>query len=192
MILGLIASGITFFGKYFIVDIWAGKGYDNAYFVALLLIIPASIALIQNLGIEIQRAENKHQFRSIVYSVMAIINLGLSIILCQKFGAVGSAIGTAISLIIANGFVMNFYYNRRYNIDIPFFWKNIMQLSVGLAIPIIIGVILTKVIAIDTVAKFIIGVLIYTVVYCSSMWFLALNTYEKELIGKPIKKLIRR
>lgn len=192
LILGLIASGITFFGKYFIVDIWAGKGYDNAYFVALLLIIPASIALIQNLGIEIQRAENKHQFRSIVYSVMAIINLGLSIILCQKFGAVGSAIGTAISLIIANGFVMNFYYNRRCNIDIPFFWKNIMQLSVGLAIPIIIGVILTKVIAIDTVAKFIIGVLIYTVVYCSSMWFLAMNTYEKELIGKPIKKLIRR
>ena len=35
IILSLIASGIIFFGKFFIVGIWAGNGYDNSYFVAL-------------------------------------------------------------------------------------------------------------------------------------------------------------
>lgn len=85
------------------------------------------LRLIQNLGIEIQRAENKHQFRSIVYTVMALINLGLSIILCKRFGAVGSAIGTAISLIVANGLVMNIYYHKKCNIDIITFWKNILK-----------------------------------------------------------------
>lgn len=192
LILGLVATGITFFGKFFIVRIWAGEGYDNAYYVALLLIIPASIALIQNLGIEIQRAENKHQFRSIVYFVMALINLGLSIILCQKFGAVGSAIGTAISLIVANGFVMNVYYNRHCNIDIPLFWRNILKQSVGLIAPVFVGIILTKVIVIDSILKFIVCVLIYTIVYCSSMWIFGMNTYEKELIVKLVKKLLRR
>ena len=54
--------------------------------------------------IEIQRAMNIHQFRSVIYAVMAIVNLMLSIYLCQIYGAVGSAIGTAISLILANGF----------------------------------------------------------------------------------------
>lgn len=58
---------------------------------------------------------------------MALINLGLSIILCKRFGAVGSAIGTAISLIVANGLVMNIYYHKKCNIDIITFWKNILK-----------------------------------------------------------------
>lgn len=192
IILGLITSGIVFFGKFFIVKIWAGKGYDNAYYVTLLLIIPASIALIQNLGIEIQRAENKHQFRSIVYIIMAIINLGLSIVLCKKFGAIGSAIGTSISLILANGLVINIYYHKKCNIDIIIFWKNILKQSIGLIFPIISGVMMTCFIDINSIFKFIVCVLIYVIIYCISMWIFGMNTYEKELIIKPIKKLIRR
>lgn len=192
LILGLVASGIVFFGKYFIVDIWAGAGYDNAYYVAVLLIIPSSIALIQNLGIEIQRAENKHQFRSIVYSVMAVINLGLSIVLCRKYGAAGSAFGTAISLIVANGIIMNIYYNRKCNIDIPFFWKNILHQALGMIAPIIVGIILINSITIDSVIKFLVCTVVYTFVYCLSMWLIGMNEYEKELIIKPIKKITRR
>lgn len=192
LILGLVASGIVFFGKYFIVDIWAGSGYDNAYYVAVLLIITSSIALIQNLGIEIQRAENKHQFRSIVYSVMAVINLGLSIVLCQRYGAVGSAFGTAISLIVANGIIMNIYYNRKCNIDIPFFWKNILRQALGMIAPIIVGIILVNSIPINSVIRFLVCAIIYTFVYCLSMWLIGMNKSEKELIIKPINKLMRR
>lgn len=192
LILGLISTGIIFFGEFFIVDIWAGKGYDNAYYVALLLIIPASIALIQNLGIEIQRAENKHQFRSIIYMVMALINLGLSIVLCQKFGAVGSAIGTAISLVVANGFVMNVYYQRSCNINIFSFWKNILRQAVGLIAPIIFGIIVIRFIAIDSVIKFILCAIAYTIVYCCSMWICGMNEYEKDLVRKPIRKIMHR
>ena len=115
LILALIATGIIFFGQVFILDYWAGPGYENSYFVTLLLTIPASIALIQNIGIEIQRAMNIHQFRSVIYAVMAIVNLMLSIYLCQIYGAVGSAIGTAISLILANGFIMNIFYQKKCN-----------------------------------------------------------------------------
>ena len=192
IILSLIASGIVFFGKFFITGIWAGKGYDNSYYVALLLVIPASIALIQNLGIEIQRAENKHQFRSIAYSVMALINLGLSIVLCQKYGAVGSAIGTAISLVIANGLVMNIYYNRKCNIDIPLFWRNILRQSLGLIIPICVGIAMIMFIEIKSVLMFCICVFSYTAVYCISMWLFGMNDYEKDLVRKPINKIHHR
>ncbi len=192
MILGLLASGIVFWGEYFIVKIWAGAGYENSYYVALLLIIPATIALIQNLGIEIQRAENLHQFRSIIYSIMAILNLVLSIILCQKYGAVGSAVGTAISLIVANGFVMNIYYNRKCNIDIPFFWKNILRLSVGLIFPICAGIAIVSFIEIESTLMFIVCVIAYTAIYCLSMWLFAMNKYEKDLIKKPLCKLFGR
>ena len=41
---------------------------------------------------------------------MAIINVGLTIVLCQRYGSVGAAVGTAISLVLANGITMNIYY----------------------------------------------------------------------------------
>lgn len=56
MILGLILSGFIFFGIPF-VKIWAGSEYGDSYAVALLLIAPVTVPLIQNLGIEIQRAK---------------------------------------------------------------------------------------------------------------------------------------
>lgn len=192
IILSLIASGLVFFGKFFITNIWAGPGYNDSYYVALLLVIPASIALIQNLGIEVQRAENKHQFRAIAYAFMALINLGLSIILCQIFGAVGSAIGTAVSLVLANGLVINIYYNRKCNIDIPLFWKNIFRQSVGLIIPICVGIAMTLLIKINSIFLFVACVLVYTAVYCISMWFFGMNAYEKDLIRKPLKKVLKR
>ena len=192
LVLALVASGIVFFGRFFITEIWAGEGYDDAYYVALLLALPASIALIQNLGIEIQRAENKHQFRSIVYSIMALINLGLSIILCQRFGAIGSAIGTAISLILANGLIMNVYYSRKCNIDIPLFWKNIIRQSVGLVIPICVGTVMLMCVEIKSLLMFGVCVFGYSVIYCMSMWYLGMNDYEKDLLRKPLKRLTRR
>lgn len=191
LILGLVSTGIFFFGKYFIM-IWAGEEYYRAYYVALLLILPASIALIQNLGIEIQRAENKHQFRSVVYTMMAIINLELSIILCQKYGAIGSAIGTAISLVVANGIIMNIYYYSHCNIDVLLFWKNILRQSMGLIVPIVSGLILTKQVIFDSNMKFAFLVIGYSILYCISMWFVGMNDYERDLIRLPLRKILRR
>lgn len=192
LILGLIASGIVFFGSYFIEEIWAGEGYEQSYYVALLLILPATIALIQNLGIEIQRAENKHQFRSIAYFFMALINLAMSIVLCQKYGAVGSATGTAISLIVANGLIMNIYYHKKCNIDIVYFWKNILKIAVGMIVPILFGIVVLTMIEIHSVLTFSIFVVLYTIIYCTSMWLIGMNNYEKELIKKPIQHLVHR
>ena len=123
---------------------------------------------------------------------MALINLGLSIVLCQKYGAVGSAIGTAISLVIANGLVMNIYYNRKCNIDIPFFWRNILRQAVGLIIPICVGIAMIMFIEIKSVLMFCICVFSYTAVYCISMLLFGMNDYEKDLVRKPVRKILHR
>lgn len=191
LLLGLIATGVVFFGQPFIY-FWAGEGYESAYFVALLLIIPASIALIQNMGIEIQRAENKHQFRSIVYIIMAFCNLALSIFLCQTYGEIGAAIGTAISLVVANGLIMNIYYHKKCNIDILFFWKNIVRQALGLLIPIAFGVVIVSFIDLYNIWLFIAFVVIYILIYCLSMWFIGMNDYEKGLIKGVFAKIFKR
>lgn len=191
LILGLVESGLVFFGKSFIVRFWAGAGYDDSYYVALLLILPATIPLIQNLGLEIQRAQNKHQFRSIAYSIMALLNLVVSIYLCQLYGAVGSAIGTCVATIIANGFIMNTYYQKRCNVDVISFWKEILKLSRGMILPIIAGVLLMVFVDLNSILLFVLCVLGYTVLYCVSMWLFGVNEYEKALLRKPLNKLRR-
>lgn len=191
LILALISSGFVFFGLPF-VRYWAGAGYTTSYYVALMLILSATVPLIQNLGIEIQRAQNKHKFRSYAYLSMAIINLVVSIFLCQLYGAIGSTIGTAISLVLMNGIVMNIYYHKKCNVDIVAFWKQILRLSVGLIPSIAYGVILNYFVVFDSFGKFVLGVLSYALVYIVSMWFVGMNTVEKNMIKDILKKVTKR
>ena len=192
LLLGLVGSGLVFFGKPFITNFWAGPEYGDSYAVALLLTLPASIALVQNLGIEIQRAKNLHRFRAVAYTIMAAVNLLLSIYLCQRYGAIGSAVGTAISLILANGLIMNIYYHKKCNIDILAFWRAIFPLIVGLAIPAIFGLVLQKVLDFDRIWMLLLGIGLYTGVYCLSQWFIGMNPYEKGLILSPFGKIRNR
>lgn len=191
-ILGLICTGFIFFGMPFILYVWAGPGYEDSYYVMLLLSIPSMISLIQNVGIEIQRAEDKHKFRSIAYFCMALINLVISIFLCQLYGAIGSAIGTAISIIVANGIIMNVYYYKRCNIDVVYFWKSILRMSLGMAVPIAIGIILFRFVDLTSVLTLFFSILVYSLVYFISFWLFAFNKEEKNLIKTPLTKLFKK
>lgn len=190
IILMLVGTGILFFGKDFVTKYWAGVEYHDSYYVTIILSFAASIALIQNVGIEIQRAQNLHQFRSFIYAIMALINLIISIFLCQKYGAIGSAIGTGLSLIIANGLIMNIYYHKKCNVNIIYFWQNILKLSKGLIFPIVFGVLYCISISAPNVLHYLFYIIAYTGIYCLSMWKFGMEEYEKQLILNPLKRMI--
>ncbi len=191
IVLGLIATGLIFFGKPFIA-LWAGPGYELSYYVVLLLVLPASIPLIQNIGIEIQRAQNNHHFRSVVYVIMALINLVVSIYTCQKWGVLGAVSGTAVSVLLANGLTMNIYYHRRCQVNILYFWKNILRLSLGMLPAIAAGIAINHYMDLSKVMTLILGIGLYTLTYCAGMWLIGFNKYEKGLLHKPLKMLKRK
>jgi O-antigen/teichoic acid export membrane protein len=191
IVLSLICSGLILFGKPFIA-MWAGHDYVDSYPIVLLLIVPVTIPLIQNLGVEIQKAKNMHQFRSWVYFFIALGNLVISIPLTYGFGGFGSALGTAISLLIGNGLIMNWYYHYRVGLDMKYFWLEILKFVPSLVLPTIAGIVLTSVVDIHKVGGFLLAGFLYTIVFVSSMWFLGMNQYEKELIGGPIRGVLLR
>lgn len=192
LVLGLVTSGLVFFGKQFIVNIWAGPAYEEAYYVMLLLVLPSMVPFIQNLGIEIQRAQNKHQFRSIAYLIMAAVNFALTVALCPRYGAVGATVGTAISLLLANGLVINIYYHKQCNIDIIAFWKSILRLAAGLLPPILLGLILMVSFKELSILQYLAAIAAYTAVYCLSMWCLGMNHYEKSLVRSAVRAVMKR
>lgn len=189
IILALLASGIIFFGKQFI-SLWVGEEYEQSYYVTLLLVIPVTIALVQNIGIEVQRALNKHKFRSVVYLFMALMNVVLTAFLCQKYGAVGATIGTAVSLIAANGIIMNIYYQKKCGINIVSFWKNILRVSLGLILPVAAGLLINRFIVMDSFLTLAVGIVGYSAVYGLSMFFIGMNGYERKLIITPVRKVL--
>ena len=191
IVLALILSGFIFVGLPF-VRMWAGDGYDDAYTVALLLIVPVTIPLIQNLGIEIQRAKNMHKARSVIYMMIAIANVFISIPLIKIMGPAGAAFGTAISLTVGNIFFMNWYYQKRIGLDMIYFWKQILSFIPALIAPCIVGILLMKYVNITGVVKLGLYAVVYAIVYELSMYFLGMNDDEKTLVVGPIKKIIHK
>ena len=187
IILSLVLSGFVFFGKAFIV-FWAGNEYNESYFIALLLIAPVTVPLIQNLGIEIQRAKNKHKTRSIVYLCIAITNIIVSIPLIKIYGPIGAAVGTAGSLIAGNILFMNWYYHFHLGIDIKFFWKSILQIVPGLLIPIALGCVTMVLIQYESIVDLGVAIVIYAVVYSISMWYLGMNQDEHRVVLGLLKR----
>lgn len=187
IIVMLILTGFIFFGKYFISK-WAGKGYENAYYVAILLIVPATVPLIQNLGMEIQRAKNMHQFRGYVYLCMALLNVGISVLLAKQWGEIGAAFGTTISLVLANGFVMNIFYHKKIKINIVYFWIEIAKFIPALIGPICLGILL-NIKACGSLIDFVIRIFIYVIVYALSFYFIGMNGGEKEQVNKILCKV---
>ena len=188
-VMALILSGLVFFGKPFIA-LWAGPSYSDAYYIILILCVPVIVPLIQNVGIEIQRAMNKHQVRSIAYLIMALINIAISIPMIISYGAIGAAIGTCISYIVCNIVFMNVYYQKGLRLDMFHFWREISKIFPALIPPILFGCLIIY--AGFNLYKwpiFIIFVLSYIFVYFVSLWFLGLSKIEKMKFIRVLKRL---
>lgn len=191
IVLSLVSTGFIFFGRSFI-NMWAGNNYDGSYLIVLLLIIPGTISsTIQNIGIEIQRAKNMHKFRSWLYLFIAIGNLGISIPLAKLYGGAGAAFGTAVAILIGNGFIMNWYYHVKVGINIIYFWKQILSFISSLVAPIVAGVLINSLFNLNNLFNFICFGIIYVIIFFTSMWIIGMNQYEKDLIRRPIRNVVR-
>ena len=187
-ILFLACSGLVLFGKEFIV-LWVGSEFKDAYYVSLLLIIPLCFPLIQNLGLSIMQAMNKYRFKSISTAIMAFFNIIISIFLAKKYGAIGSAMGTAFALVICNVIIINIYYYKEIKLNIIKFWKSILSLTIFNVIPIILILIFKYFIRLYGVISILVYGTIYTLMYFIVSYFINMNDYEKSFIKELINKL---
>lgn len=186
-IIFLMATGLIIVGKPFIIW-WVGAEYEMSYYVALLLIIPVCFPLIQNLAISICQAMNKHKFRAIITTIMAFINVGISYILAKRFGAVGTAIGTSIAIIICNVIIMNIYYKKEIKLEIERFWKEILKMTLSFLIPLVGIIIIMKFLSLSGIISVIIYGGTYIILFALVSYYITMNNYERNLIDNVLKK----
>lgn len=189
LIVSFILSGYIVFGRPFI-NLWAGSGYMDAYPVALLTMIPLAVPLIQSIAFSTIMAQNKHQFRAIVYAIIAVINVISTYIVLPYWGIIGAAACTGIAYTVGNGLIMNNYYYRVTKLDIPCFWKNILRMAI---IPLATTLIAWPIVNVQyqkiSPLSFLLGVVIYSILFFTLAWKFMMNEYERGLICGMLQKI---
>ena len=188
-LLSLVLSGFIVFGQAFLRR-WAGNDYADSYWIALVTMIPLMVPLIQNTGISIVMAQNKHKFRSLTYLAIAIVNVVSTYLLVPKLGAIGAAICSGVSYILGQGIIMNLYYYHVTKINIPLFWKNILSISAVPGVLLLLG--LAANLRVDFSKSWGIlfaGISLYSLLFAVGSYFLSFNAYEKDIADGVLKKL---
>lgn len=179
-VFALVVSGFVAFGRPFIA-FYAGEGYEDAYWVAICLMIPNMIPLVQSICLNVLVAQNKHRFRSVVYLGIAVLNVIGTWFLMQTMGVIGAALMTGIALIAGQGFVMNWYYHKRTGLDMVRFWKSTGKIYIVPAIMCAITLFISKYMDFYSLPVLLFGIVIYTIAYCVLNWCCSMNAYERTL-----------
>lgn len=190
LVVSFLLSGYIVFGQAFI-RLWAGVEYADAYYVGLMTMIPLTVPLIQNIAFTTIVAQNKHRFRSILYVVIAVVNVVSTYLVLPYYGIIGAAACTAVAYILGQGIIMNIYYYKVTGLDIPGFWKNIGKMTITPVIMITASMLLLQILEpIGSMLWLFAGAAGYTLLFAGLSWLISMNQYEKGLFEDLIKKVL--
>lgn len=183
-----VLGGFVLLGDFFI-SAWAGEEFEVAYQLILAMVMPLFIPLVQNTGIEIQRAKNRHRARSICYLMMAVLNLVITIVFAPLLGYWAPAIGYIAYVILGPGLFMNWYYHVRIGLDMALFWRRLFPV-IGVALIATTGcVLVAHYVPVASWICFVAWGAAYTVVYLALVARLVLTDDERTAISLKLPRL---
>lgn len=182
-------SGFILLGRQFL-RLWVGADFDAAYLAAALIMAGYFLDVIQNAGISILQAKNKHSFRAYLYIIMTVVNFIVCIPLAKYYGLWGCAAGMAFCLLLFKGFIINVYYVK-IGLDIKTFFSNVANIFPPCFFAFAAGYFTFRLTgcACNCLVNFLLCGTLYTLLFGAVIWIFAFNKYEKELVKAPLRKL---
>lgn len=189
MIIMLILSGFIVFGKEFLF-FWVGQGYTEAYYVAIVVMIPFSVDLAQNLALCILQIKQQYGFRAKIYLLSALINIVTTVIFASYFGMIGAAISTGLSMTLTSGLIMNWYYLKKTKLDIIKFWKESAGIIVTAALMVVLALWVKQHMAYGRMGILQLGleIALFVLIYAGIIYQFVMNTQEKEQLLAFVKR----
>lgn len=184
----LILTGFILFGKSFI-TLWAGIDYLPAYRMALLLFIPYSIDLVENIGTTILQARNEMKFRSTTLFIMSLICVVLEFFLAPHLGGIGCALSICICVFVGHGFLVNWHFWKKQKIDIPSFGKSLLRKGTPVALLTSLFFFVEKFIEVNNWLILGGSIICYAVLYIIIYYIFSLNKRERSEIKNQVKSI---
>lgn len=188
-----VLTGFIVFGQDFI-ELWAGKGYGVAYWVAVIELTPFTVDVMQNVGLTILQVMNRYDFRAKMYFVAAVLNIGLTAALVVPYGSIGAASASGIAILISSGFILNWYYAKRVGLHMGPYWSSIARQAIPMVALCAASSVVWNCLALPvTWPVLLVGMLVYAVAFTLVAYFACANSYEKGIVNSALRKLgVRR
>lgn len=183
-----VLLGFIVFGQDFI-RLWAGEGYGDAYWVAIIELIPFTVDVSQNIGLIILQVMDCYGFRARMYLVAAVINIGLTVILANELGVVGAALASAVAMTVSSGFILNWYFQKCIGLDMGTWWKSVLREILPMMVLCGITAVAWRSFAGGGWISLIAGIACWAVAFFLVSYFLCANDYEKSLVLRMRRKL---
>ena len=118
-------------------------------------------------------------------------NAIVSVPLGMKFGGIGCALGTAISMIVGNGFIMNWYYQTHIGLDMVYFWKRILGIVPAMLPAIALGVAAVRLHTFTGYSGVLTFAVPYAAVYAAGLYRFAMDESERDMVRSVVRKIRR-
>ena len=180
-------AGLVIFGKDFIY-LWLGSGFDKSYYCMIALCLPALFFYPLQIAENAIAAVEKIKHCGLATIISTVVGIGASIGLAFPWGAIGVSIGICIGF-ITRTILFNIIFNRYLKINpLSFYFKSYVSFLIPVAISVVVGVILNKMLPDATWIYFLIKVFIASICYIACVCVVGLNSEER---GKFDQVLVR-
>ncbi len=187
MVVGLAFCGFLILGKDFI-NLWMGKGYEDAWSIALIIMIPSIIELTENVAASITLARGKNGIRTAIIAMSAILNIVLTVALIKIMGYMGAPVATAISYMVGYIVAVNIFYYKVLHIDVIRMFKGIYsKIWICLVLTLILSIPL-RLFETTGYVIFMAKAIYMCAVYAVVIYFIGTNNEEKEMLLKFSRK----
>jgi O-antigen/teichoic acid export membrane protein len=180
-LLSLVFFGFIIFGYYFITN-WFGILFADSYYIAIIIMVPFTIELIQNFGFVIMQATNTYFFRAKLLLPMALLNIIISFYLVKEIGLYGAAISACLILLVSNGIFMNIFYYKILKLDIKKFWREIFLILLPNLIFSSLFYFISSLYSIQNIYDFLLRGILFVFLYFCVQWFFTFTFSEKQTI----------
>lgn len=117
MLIGAVLGAFIVLGKSFI-SVWMGDSltyeFSDAYYISVILMIPAVFEICINVCLAVLRASNKLKYRTAVLVLTLCFNTAVTVFGVPRWGYFAAAAGTALSYIFGHVIGMNYYYRKAF------------------------------------------------------------------------------
>ncbi|MDO4847461.1 MAG: oligosaccharide flippase family protein [Clostridiaceae bacterium] len=190
MMLGLVFTVFIVNGKQFMI-LWAGESYEKGYMVAVAIMVPVMFQLVQNIGNQVLWAMNRHKTQAVIQIISALVNIVLTALLIMWKPLEGAVIGSVIALTIGDVVCMNTMFRREIKISLIGYYSGLLKgVLASLFICAAAGIAFNRFIAVgDGWLSLALRCAVMLAVYALTMLTFGMNSYEKDMLFRPLKKI---
>lgn len=190
----LIVGGFIVCGKEFI-SMWLDETRMQVYYVACSLMLIYSLTCSNGLAVIVRRLHNKHIKASFIYLVIALANVGVSILFIHALGKEnaiwGCVAGTAITYLLGHYLVMQIYDQKSTKINSAKFFLSYLIIGITAIVSVacvsrIFEIFTVKI----TLVRFLLKAMVFMITYFFVLFFI--DKEVKLSAIAVIKRVFRR